>query len=366
MTSKILLGLALLLGSVSCAINETNGQYSSNPTTQPTPNNDRTASSRLSAHGAHVRFVAEPAERPSLADDGNFVDQQNAWVAGFRVKRTIDGGRDWTEMRPASEDETVFGKVAQVYLRPYFITPTRGWLKAGSGIWQTDDGGTTWRLLFPSGSNVPAFADDRHGWFNVQVGESAEQSYTTQDGGLTWQPCGSQRGYNGQHPDGTAYFLTPQLGWGVTGHTIERQTIYGVARTVDGGCSWQQLWVSNNNPDEWYADIYFINEREGWLAGKANGSLYHTTSGGKTWNSLPLPYEGSKVTHVYFANHKEGWIIINKTDGGAAAFFHTADQGQTWRQLTASEILASDGIPSKWNAGQLLRMLYVAVPENRE
>src|SRR5260370_3280044 len=76
MTSKILLGVALLLGCGSWAIAETSGQYSSNPTTQPTPNNDRTASSRLSTLGAHVRFVAEPAERPSLADDGNFVDQQ--------------------------------------------------------------------------------------------------------------------------------------------------------------------------------------------------------------------------------------------------------------------------------------------------
>src|SRR5260370_1807150 len=221
------------------------------------------------------------------------------------------------------------------YISGLFITPTRGWLKAGSGTWQTDDGGTTWRLLFPSGSNVPAFADDRHGWFNVPVGESAEQSYTTQDGGLTWQPCGSQRGSKGQHPDATAYFLTPQLGWGITGRTIERQTIYGVARTADGGCSWQQLWVSNNNPDEWYADIYFINEREGWLAGKANGSLYHTTSGGKTWNSLPLPYAGSKVTHVYFANHKEGWIILTKTDGSAAAFFTTAKEGRTGKHLMA-------------------------------
>src|SRR2546425_12047958 len=105
MTSKILLGAALLLGAVSCAINETGGQYSANSPTQQTPNNDGAASSRLSTIGAHVRFVAESTQRPSLADEGNFVDQQHAWVAGSHLKRTIDGGKAWAEKGASSKEE---------------------------------------------------------------------------------------------------------------------------------------------------------------------------------------------------------------------------------------------------------------------
>ena len=361
-----LLAVAALFCAAGCTGSGSSGRDVTKTITEQPPYNKNAPSNRSPNEAVITHFVAEPTQPPSLSDEGTLIDQQHAWVGGFSLKRTTDGGREWKQMRPSSEDVVVFGKEGQAYLKPYFITPTRGWLEAGSGTWQTEDGGMTWRLLFPGGSDLPVFADDRHGWINVALGDLKEQSYTTQDGGKTWQTCGAQRGYNRQTLDGKAYFLTLRLGWGITGRTVERQTIYGVARTTDGGCNWHQLWVSNDNPDEWYDDIYFIDEREGWLAGKANGGLYHTTNGGKTWNDLPLPYEGSKVTHVYFGNHNEGWIIVNKLDGSPATFFHTTDAGQKWLPLTANDISADDVIPSKWNAGQMLRMLYIDIAKNRD
>src|SRR6266850_2212426 len=312
MAHKILFDL-LLSVAIFCVIDCT--RKSSNPLSVPSSNDQKghlqqSRSSNKSSPQALAHFIANSTNPPSPMEEGVFVNQKHSWVAGFHLKRTKDGAQHWEEMTPVPEDEALFGNVGQQYLRPFFLTPMRGWLIAGEGTWQTDDGGSTWQLLFPRGSDLPAFADERHGWIDVVASETTDQSYITNDAGETWRPCGAQRDDSRQMPAGVAYFLTSKIGWAITGQTRERKTIYGVAHTVDGGCSWQQLWVSKNNPDEWYTDVHFINESEGWLAGKANGSLYHTTSGGKTWNNLPLPHEGAKVTHVYFVNHKEGWIII--------------------------------------------------------
>ncbi len=318
---------------------------------------EQKASTKSSTSDLTVAFVESPTAAPSPFEDGSFIDDDHAWVTFIQLKRTNDGGRTWMEMRPTSADEPIFGKVQASYIRPYFITPQHGWLKAASGLWQTEDGGLTWRLLFPSGSEIPQFADAEHGWINVRVTDESEQSYITQNGGKTWQQCGNTRSYNTQHPGGRAYFLTQELGWAITSRTVDRQTIYGVAHTSDGGCSWKQIWTSNENPDEWYSDIYFLNEREGWLAGKANGSLYHTTDGGKSWEDLPLPTERTKVTDVYFIRSTEGWIIAKKIGGDTEGIFHTENGGETWRQMTRSEIVTPGEFPAKWKAGKLLQLL---------
>lgn len=194
----------------------------------------------------------------------------------------------------------------------------------------------------------------------------SQKSYVTEDGGRSWRSCELERNYNEQHPGDTTYFLTPTLGWAITSRTVDHKTIYGVARSVDSGCNWQQLWISEANPDEMYSDIYFLNEREGWLSGKANGSLYHTIDGGKTWEQISLPEEHAKVTNVYFVDSREGWIIVKRMGrDDQEGLYHTIDSGRTWRNLRRRELIGSPSakssgsqIPTQWKAGQLLRMLF--------
>lgn len=368
----LLLLKSMALCVIGCSTNAGNQEGMLNRSTQASTSEQRSSSSNSLTEAPIVSFVEEPTEAPSPFDEGSFVNEQRAWVAGSRLKRTTDGGQTWQQMRPSLEDESAFGKMGYTYVRPYFVTPERGWLKAASGIWQTEDGGTTWRRIFSEGF-APEFADAQHGWVNIFISDSSEQSYLTQDGGLTWRPCGSVRKNDRQLP-GRTYFLTPQLGWAITSRTVDRQTVYGVARTLDGGCNWQQLWTSDDNPDERYSDIYFLNQHEGWLAGKANGGLYHTTDGGKSWKDVSLPTENTKVISIYFRNSREGWFIAKRMVlKDAEGVFHTTDGGKTWHQLTADEITSGFGassgiskIPANWKAGKLLQMLYVKTASNRD
>jgi photosystem II stability/assembly factor-like uncharacterized protein len=316
-----------------------------------------------------VRFVAEPTQAPELFSRGSFVDEQHAWVAaGFDVKRTIDGGRSWQLMRPSPEDESVFGKMGDIHVMPYFITPRRGWLNAIKGTWQTEDGGLTWQQIFADHTSKLHFADEQHGWVATYT-EKYQQSYLTNDGGETWQPCGARRKLNQQTPE-QVFFLTPQHGWAITSYTDdERRTVYGVAQSTDSGCSWRQLWTSDEDPDQMYCEIYFLNEMEGWLAGcYSAGNLIETRDGGKTWHRVRTPTDAWRATpvDVYFANPKKGWIITRATAlGNQEGIYRTNDGGRNWQQLTAEEIRTgsyggSSEIPINWKAGKLFQMLYAS------
>ena len=324
------------------------------------PHPAQSSPEEISDGAAVVRFVPQRTESPPPNSQGTIVDEQHAWVAaGFTdLRRTSDGGRTWHRLRAASVNASPLGAVGEVH-RVYFITSTRGWLDTSSGTWQTEEGGSTWRRIFPKGS-TPRFADMQHGWINVPVTKSSEQSYVTEDGGQTWRPCGHRRDYKGHTPGNNAYFLTPRLGWTVTGYTANRQTINGVARTNDGGCHWQQLWTSNENPDETYGDIYFLNEQEGWLAGAYLGNLYHTTDGGRTWDDVPLPTENIGVLSVHFTSANDGWIITALRSENDTGVYRTTNGGRTWRQLMMSEVVSGNVIPAEWEAGRLLQMLYAS------
>jgi photosystem II stability/assembly factor-like uncharacterized protein len=255
------------------------------------------------------------------------------------------------------------GVIGEVY-GAYFVAQ-HGWLKAFSGTWQTSDGGLTWRRIFKDRYDGLYFADSQHGWMNLRS-DSAQQSYLTDDGGETWKPCGSLRQDNGQQPGRNVYFLSPKLGWAITSHVYkDRRRIEGFARTIDGGCHWEQVWTSFEHPDARYSDVYFLNENEGWLAGEM--VLYHTTDRGKNWYQVLRPTEGTNVHHVYFASAEEGWIIggHKNMSAGDTGLYYTGDGGYTWRQLTGNEVVKGfeennrlTGIPENWKAGRLFQMLY--------
>ena len=305
-----------------------------------------------------VRFLLRPAEMPQPHEEGTFVDERNAWISsGGKLLRTTDGGRSWQEIYLSAEHASVFGELGSMYVKVNFVTPLLGWLMADSGIWQTSDGGTMWQLISTDLYDVFYFVGEQHGWMNLAE-KGGQQSYITQDGGHSWQLCGSARKGDSQLPR-QAYFLTAQKGWAITSQTDkDRHTTYGIARTSDGGCHWQQVWINDEYPDERLSDLIFINERDGWLAGERR--LYHTMDGGKVWRDVPLLTGEMQLSSVYFADSNNGWVIAAPKTNDATGIYHTTDGGKRWQQLSMNK-LARDGngeIPAKWKAGKLLQMLY--------
>ena len=332
-----------------------------------------------------ARFETGVVEVPQPGADGIFVDEQHAWVADeLRLKdsptikswglaRTSDGGQIWLQLRP-SEGTNPLGWLQHYGWHMTFISPTRGWLAGNDSTWRTDDGGLTWQRIFSASFDDLRFGDDQHGWMNI-ADKSGQQSYVTEDGGDTWQPCGPKRDYSKQVPGQHSYFVTSQIGWSITSKADKmdsRITTKGVATTKDGGCNWEQLWV-NSNRDARYYDIYFVDQFKGWLAGET--TLLNTSDGGKTWSDVPRPRTDANVLGVHFLNSKEGWIIAGYSSMRAedTGVYRTTDSGDSWRQLSETELLEGFNengrrveMPANWRAGKLLQMLFWSRAKNHK
>jgi photosystem II stability/assembly factor-like uncharacterized protein len=324
-----------------------------------------------------IRFIPHPAEPPSLTPEGTLIDAQNAWVKDEgQLLKTTDSGKTWQTFSLSPTHEAVFGRLSEMTSSGEFITASRGWLDTVSGTWQTEDGGATWHRIFSDRAIGPVFINEKLGWLGL-ASEDGQQSYVTDDQGETWEPCGPKVEREKHTPYDKPYFLSRQLGWTITSQTKDGSTIYGVAKTVDGGCHWKQMWTNveekADEQDERYGDIFFVSENEGWLAGTYIGSLKHTTDGGRVWQRVPLPQKDFKIVSVYFENPTSGWIVggypsMLEEDTGE---YHTSDGGKLWRQLKQGDIVKGfdeNGrhieIPEKWKAGKLLQLLYVSRVKN--
>jgi len=159
-------------------------------------------------------------------------------------------------------------------------------------------------------------------------------------------------------PPGTLYpvlgisFHSSKTGWmaGYAGH---------IWHTSDGG----KTWNSQNTPTiKSLADIQFVDTKNGWAVGYA-GTILNTRDGGKTWDiqKSPLDYFWKAV---YFKNQNRGWIV-----GERGTILNTTNGGRSWSvQLTGDDIILNaitfspDG--HGWAAGEF-GVIYTTSDGNR-
>ncbi|MDZ7741295.1 MAG: YCF48-related protein [Bacteroidota bacterium] len=118
--------------------------------------------------------------------------------------------------------------------------------------------------------------------------------YSSQDGGTSWEMLYENLG-NG------IFFLNDSLGGSVgnTGKTME---------SWDGGQSW-----SGNSHSITYNNLNscsFINEYKGWICG-TEGTIFFTEDGGLTWTQQ----ESNVVVYlkeIIFTDEMHGWVLGSK------------------------------------------------------
>ena len=100
---------------------------------------------------------------------------------------------------------------------------------------------------------------------------------------------------------------------------------YGtILKTTDGGENWVMLDIKNDN----FNALSCRGENEIWVSGY-NGSIFHTTNGGTTWdklrngNNIALPRYHLK--DISFKDAANGWAV-----GEDGLIIYTNDGGNTW------------------------------------
>lgn len=187
----------------------------------------------------------------------------------------------------------------------------------------SDDKGATWRQAksVPSRTilNAVYFADDKNGW---AVGHDTVILHTA-DGGETWDQQYSDP--PSETPLLTVWFENAQ-------HGLASGAFSMVLETFDGGKSWTKrplLAVSPEELDEPHFNQMFWGpdrKTQVMLAAEA-GHFYRSLDAGKTWEAVPVPYEGSIWGGMTTA---QGKVLAL---GMRGHLFASVDLGTTWAQV---------------------------------
>lgn len=247
-----------------------------------------------------------------------FADQKRGWVAGDGgfVSRTTDGGLTWTQQRVETKDA-----INDIYFR----NKEDGYLLAGNGVFQTEDGGDNWREIrryFADDFNGATpelysvrFSGKKRGWVvgSISSGDVVVDSLViyTDDGGKSWQRQRVPTKQELIHVD----FADEKRGW-----------IVGVGGTIlhtdDGGETWAEQ-RSNTKATLYHVD--FRNERLGWAVGE-RATVLRTVDGGLTWLAVEVATR-STLLSVEFPEENAGWIV-----GRGGVVLRSGDGGRTWIQ----------------------------------
>jgi photosystem II stability/assembly factor-like uncharacterized protein len=160
-----------------------------------------------------------------------------------------------------------------------FVSAAQGWAVGQNTILATSDGGAHWRAQLTGDLDLTSvdFVSGQDGW---AVGTTS--LLATTDGGARWtplpEPCQTIR---------SVHFISPATGFAVAGgRDLSGTSAPGVPNlggvvlaTSDGGHSWHPLATPGNAQT-----VCFSDPGHGWLG--ADGRLYRTADGGKSWTVL--------------------------------------------------------------------------------
>lgn len=259
-----------------------------------------------------------------------------AWASGAKgtVLRTADGGTTWTALRVPDLD---FRDV-EAFDAMHALIMSAG-PGASSRIYETRDGGVSWRLLFENPDakgffDSIAFWDRRRGLIVGDAVEGRMTIFRTGDGGATWTRAetmpAANEGEGAFAASGTAVVVRRGgLAWFGTGGTGGGR----VFRSTDWGRTWHaaQTPIRHDNASSGVFSVAFRDARHGVVVGgdyakpeEARDNIAFTADGGVTWTAASGGRPGGFRSAVLFL--RDGSLMTAGTGGADVS----RDGGLSW------------------------------------
>jgi photosystem II stability/assembly factor-like uncharacterized protein len=257
-----------------------------------------------------------------------FQNSMSGWfvVSGALLKVKGDGaGFDATVIRDDKAE-----RINDVF----FINEQLGWMcGAGGAIYKTVDAGVTWkRQVVPTDIELKEikFLNSKEGWVSGSEYRNGRVGVTlvTRDGGDHWVSLNIEKNLDLS----PIFFTDLKHGCGIDDNEA-------IVCTNDGN-TWKAVY-SDKGKRKVKSAIFFLNEKQGWVAGDC---IWRTVDGGQTWEQqLVLPENDPlNFERVVFVNENLGWAQT------LDSVWRTSDGGKTWlmvsndwtKQLTKNKVLA--------------------------
>ncbi len=258
---------------------------------------------------------------------------------GDGVYRTLDGGKSWKNV--GLRDSRAIGKVivnphdANIVLvaalgHPYGPNTERG-------IFRTLDGGKTWEKVLYKDENtggIDVAFDPRNAnivfaslWqarrtpWSLSSGGPGSGLYRSDDGGTTWKHLeehGLPKGPYGR------------IGVSVAANSERVYALIeaaegGLFRSDDGGETWQAVNDNHSlSQRPWYYMHVFADPQDSDTVYIANVDFYRSVDGGRSFNKVKVPHGDN---HGMWIDPRNSKRMIVSNDGGVTV---SLDGGKTW------------------------------------
>ncbi len=257
---------------------------------------------------APVLPIATPTPAPTNAavDDLSFIDADYGWAVGEVCPR-----------------------------RPLSCQPA---------LWQTADGGQTWRntgtapsppvptLPFqPGAAERLLFVSRQYGW--IYGWRYGPQIYATRDGGATWLA---------QALPASVYSITYADGvlWAVLGQPCSAAALVDICQPqIIQSANLGRSWDPFNNPLNPLSTLPKLLRLDGGRAWLFGDHLERTTDGGLHWTRRPLPSDCHRPNYfgpaaVSFAGGVLWLMCVGQASNGAQgrAIYTSTDAGDSWTE----------------------------------
>jgi photosystem II stability/assembly factor-like uncharacterized protein len=254
------------------------------------------------------------------------------------IFRSLDGGENWEKVLSKNDDvggadlafdprnaQTIYG-VLWASRRPPWTTGN-SYGAAGSGLYKSEDGGTTWRELtkgLPSGADLGrigiaiAPSDPKRTYAMVQS-HSAGGVYRSEDAGESWTRVNSEERVCGRGDD----FAFIRV------HPNEPNTIFvpntSAYRSTDGGRTYTAIRGAPGGDD--YHTVWINPENPQIIAMASDQGVVISVNGGETWSSW-YNQPTAQFYHVITDNQFPYWVYGGQQESGSVGITSRSDFGE--------------------------------------
>jgi photosystem II stability/assembly factor-like uncharacterized protein len=286
-----------------------------------------------------------------------------SWTRYRELKGSSEFGLEWVSVGPVMNGARA-ACVQGDPSRPGTLYAAFG----PGGLWKTTDNGLTWKPIF-EGQAAPGIGDVALApsrpetiWLGTGVDLKKPRNFTmpgtgvyrSDDGGTTWRHLGLSDSFHIGKID--VHPADPDIAFvAVHGHYWTTNANRGLYRTLDGGATWERVLYVNertgandviiapSDPSVVYATTW---ENNPGVSGPSSG-VWKSEDAGTTWRrlggGLPVgPKTGRIGLAVSAADPAKAYVLVdnlNKSETRGAEVYRTTDGGRTWARTHSDDLL---------------------------
>lgn len=270
----------------------------------------------------------------TLADDPGDFSRLFLGTSNGSIYASADGGRSWTwwsQVAPRHDyvvDEIIIDARDPSVMYAGVWSTEAG---AGGGVFKSDDGGRTWRVLPGiAGQSVRSLAQARSNE-KILVAGTLQGVFRTTDAGESWERISPAYHEEIRNIESLAIDPTqPDVIYAGTWHLPWK--------TTDGGRTWNSVKSGIIDDSDIFSMVIDWSNPNTIFASACSG-IYRTDSGGAAWRKIQGIPHTARRTRVLRQDPKNAAIVYAGTTEG---LWKTESGGASWRRITSARLIIND------------------------